>query len=91
MKNYCEAVTSVIPDALKAHAAGTSETAFLAAQGTNADDDIEKMLVHLAYTWSDMSADMLRQNAVNACLTTSGWANCRVTPKTGLECLPLNE
>lgn len=87
-KNYCEAITSVIPDAIKARESGMSEADFLATQGANAEDDIEKTLVHLAYTWPDMPDDLLRQNAINACVHTNGWANCTLEPKTGLECVP---
>jgi len=88
MTNYCEAATSVIPDAIQAHNAGTPEAAFLATQGVNAHDDIEETLVHLAYKWSDMPAGMLRANAVKACMATDGWLNCHLAPKTGLECVP---
>jgi hypothetical protein len=88
MTAYCEAATSVIPDAIAAHKAGMPEATFLAAQGTNATDDIEATLVHVAYQWSDMPADTLRANAIKACVTTDGWANCKLSPATGVECVP---
>jgi hypothetical protein len=88
MTAYCQAATSSIPEAIAAHKAGTPESVFLAAQGNNATDDIEVTMVHLAYQWSDIPADMLRANAIKACVTTDGWAHCKLSPKTGLECVP---
>jgi hypothetical protein len=89
MSGYCQTVASVVPDAAKARDAGTSESAYLAAQGVNASDDIEKAIVSLVYKSAGLGTDSLRKNVFDACTQTNGWAHCKpLTPETGIACIP---
>ena len=89
MSGYCQTVASVVADAAKARDAGTSQSAFLAAQGLNATDDIEEAIVSLVYKSAGLSTDNLRKNVVDTCTQTNGWANCKpLTPETGIACMP---
>jgi hypothetical protein len=89
MSGYCQTVASVVPDAAKARDGGTSESAYLAAQGVNASDDIEKAIVSLVYKSAGLSADSLRKNVFDACTQTNGWAHCKpLTRETGIACIP---
>jgi hypothetical protein len=89
MSGYCQTVASIVPDIAKARDAGTSESAYLTAQGVNADDDIEKAIVSLVYKSAGLSTDSIRQNILDACTRTDGWAHCKpLTPETGIACIP---
>jgi hypothetical protein len=89
MSGYCQTVASVVTDAAKARDGGTSESAFLAAQGENATDDIEEAIVSLVYKSAGLSADSLRKNVFDTCTQTNGWANCKpLTRETGIACMP---
>jgi hypothetical protein len=69
--------------------AGTSECAYLAAQGVNASDDIEEAIVSLVYKSAELGTDTLRKNVFDACMQTNGWAHCKpLTPETGIACIP---
>jgi hypothetical protein len=86
---YCKTVASIVPDVAKARDAGTSESAFLAAQGDNATDDIEQAIVGLIYKSAGLSTDSLQKNVFDACTKTNGWANCKpLTRETGIACVP---
>jgi hypothetical protein len=89
MSRYCQMVASVVSDASKARDAGTTESAFLAAQGANATDDIEKAIVSLVYKSAGLSTDSMRKNVFDTCTQTNGWANCKpLTSETGIACMP---
>lgn len=86
---YCQMVASAVPDAAKARDAGTSESAYLAAQGANASDDIEVAIVSLVYKSAGLSTDTLRRNVFDACMQSNGWAHCKpLTRETGIACIP---
>jgi hypothetical protein len=89
MSGYCQTVASVVPDAAKARDAGTSESAYLAAQGVNASDDIEEASVSLVYKSAGLSTDTLRRNVFDACTQSNGWTHCKpLTRETGIGCIP---
>lgn len=91
MSGYCQTVAAIVPDATKARDAGTSESAFLAAQGVNASDDIEQAIVSLVYKSAGLSSDSLRKDVFDACTQTNGWAHCKpLTRETGIACIPLD-
>jgi hypothetical protein len=66
-----------------------SESEYLSRQETNATDDIEIIVVHLAYQWRDIPLEMLRNNVYKACVDTKEWSHCKpLSRETGIACVP---